>query len=243
MFALLGLRLLISCWLAPEDDMGSYQLFVRHSLLYIDSCYPLPNNHILTNSISRLFYLVHPSFWWSMRLPVLLLGAVGTLGWYVLVLLRTNFRVASLAVGVFSCLQLSLFNAAAGRGYWFILALSGLGFDNVLTLSAPTKGRNRQLPWLALGLLGPVGLYAVPTFSFFLFSAYTWLGGYWLVRAAWRPLRQLGLLAGGDTADRQPAVRSPATGFRSWCPVEQSVCNAGCGPDFLLAQPAGRAFG
>lgn len=193
---LAGFRILLSFWLAPDDDAYSYRMFVRQPLLLISSCYPIPNNHVLTNSISRLFYLVQPSFWWSMRLPVLLLGAVGTLGWYGLLLLRTNFRVASLAVGVFNCLQLSLFNSAQGRGYWLLLALSGLGFDSVLTLSAPL-GRSRQLPWVALALLGPLGLYTVPTFAYFLFSAYGWLAGWWLVHRAWRPLAQGGLLVGG----------------------------------------------
>ena len=193
---LVGFRGLLSCWLAPEDDAYSYRLFVRQPLLLIATCYPIPNNHVLTNSISRLFYLVQPSFWWSMRLPVLLLGAVGTLGWYGLLLLRTNFRVASLAVGIFSCLQLSLFNSAQGRGYWLLLALSGLGFASVLTLSVPL-GRSRQLPWVALALLGPLGLYTVPTFAYFLFSAYGWLAGWWLVHRAWRPLAQGGLLVGG----------------------------------------------
>jgi len=197
LLALFALRAFIGYWLAPEDDIGSYQMFVRHSLLLIGSCYPLPNNHVLTNSISRLFYLVHPGFWWSMRLPGLLLGTVGLLSWYALVVLRTNFRVASFAVGLFSCLEVNLFNSLSGRAYWLILALSGLGFDGVLTLTAPAKGRNRQLPWLALAVMGPLGLYAVPTFAFFLFSAYTWLGGYWLARTAWRPLLQLGLLASG----------------------------------------------
>jgi hypothetical protein len=192
-----GLRVLLSFWLAPDDDACSFLLFVRHPLLLISSCYPIPNNHVLTNSISRLFYLLHPSFWWSMRLPVLLLGAVGTLGWYLLLLVRTNFRVAALAVGLFSCLQLSLFVAAQGRGYGLLLALSGLGFDSVLTLSTPAGGRSRQLPWLALALLGPLGLYTVPTFAYFLFSAYTWLAGWWLLHRAWRSLVQLVLLVGG----------------------------------------------
>ncbi len=194
---LVGLRLLLSFWLAPDDDAYSYRMFVRQPLLLIGSCYPIPNNHVLTNSISRVFYILHPSFWWSMRLPVLLLGALGTLGWYVLLLVRTNFRVAALAVGVFSCLQLSLFNAASGRGYWLLLALSALGFDSVLTLSAPS-GRRRQWPWLALGMLGPLGLYTVPTFAYFLFSAYSWLIGWWLWQRAWRLLVQVGLLGGGS---------------------------------------------
>jgi hypothetical protein len=196
MLVVIGLRLLLSCWLTPEDDAYSYRMFVRHPLLLISSCYPIPNNHVLTNSISHLFYLVHPGFWWSMRLPVVLLGTAGTLGWYLLLLVRTNFRVASLAVGVFSCLQLSLFNAAQGRGYWLLLALSGLGFDSVLRLSA-SLGRRRQWPWLALGLLGPLGLYTVPTFAYFLFSAYSWLTGWWLVRRAWRAVGQVGLLLAG----------------------------------------------
>jgi hypothetical protein len=193
--ALLGLRLFMSVVLAPEDDAYSYRLFVRHSLLLISSCYPIPNNHVLTNSISHLFYLVNPGFWWSMRLPVVLLGSVGTLGWFGLLLVRTNVRVASLAVGLFSCLQLSLFHAAQGRGYWLLFALSGLGFDSVLTLSVPSS--RRQLPWLAMGLLGPLGLYAVPTFAYFLFSVYSWLIIWGFARRAWRSLAQVALLLGG----------------------------------------------
>ena len=193
--ALLGLavltvlRLYYSYTLQPYDDSASYELFVRESWLTVNAAYPLPNNHVGSNALDWLFYQLSSSFWVSMRLPVLLASTGATVLWFLGLLRCSNFRVASLAVGLFSVLQISLYHAVQGRGYWLLMGLGAVGFFALLDLSAACPRRPRAAI-LGLGLGGALGLYVVPTHAYFLFSAYSWLGLVLVQRRAWGKLAQ-----------------------------------------------------
>ena len=212
--ALTALRAYYSAVLAPGDDGVSYEVFVRARLLLLSAAYPMPNNHVLSNTLDWLFYQVHPSFWWSMRLPVLLTSTGATALWFVALLRRSCFRVALLAVGLFSGLQVSFYHAATGRGYWLLVGLGAVGFFALLELTgASTPGaaratslvgaapvlparRRRRAAWAGLVLSGVLGLYAVPTHAYFLASVYGWLGLAAVRRRAWGSLPLLGALGG-----------------------------------------------
>jgi hypothetical protein len=197
-FAVLTLlRIIINRTLVGFDDSASYEYFVRRSLLVVSADYSSPNNHIFNNTLSWLFYQVYPGFWWSMRLPVLLLSTAGTAGWFLGLLRHTSFQVAALAITLFSFLELSLFYAAEGRGYALLTDLSGLGFFCVLGLAGPATqatGPKQAWAWSGLALAGVLGLYTVPTFAYFLVAAYSWLGVCWLRQAAYSRLASLGVL-------------------------------------------------
>ncbi|MBF9220350.1 hypothetical protein [Hymenobacter ruricola] len=168
----------------PEyDDAVSYELFVSKGLVATSAYYPLPNNHVLSNTVSMLFYQVSPGFWWSMRLPVLLQSTAATVLLFVGLVRRTRFRVALVAVGLFCGLQLSLYHAGVGRGYWLFILLAVVGFFSTLELGRP-GGRHRAA-WLGLVLAGVLGTYTVPPFLYVLASAYSWLGLRLLRRRAW----------------------------------------------------------
>ena len=194
LLALTALRVYYSFAIMPGDDAVSYEVFVRASLLTVSAAYPLPNNHVLSNTVSWLFYQGYPGFWWSMRLPVLLVSTGATAGWFLLVLRRSNFRVALLAVGWFSVTQLAFYHSVTGRGYALLGALVAIGFFAVLELLAPVSARRHQVAWLALVVSGVLGLYAVPTHAYFLASAYGWLGWKLARRRLWGALgRAVGL--------------------------------------------------
>lgn len=175
--ALTGLRLLLSLpTVVPAyDDAASYALFVSKGLLAVSSYYPLPNNHVLSNTISWLFFQLHPGFWWTMRLPVVLTATAGTpLLFAGLLREQVRFRPALLATGLFSLSQLSLYHAAVGRGYWLLTGLAGISFFSALRLS---QSRARpQRAWWGLVVSGILGAYAVPTHALVLGSAFSWLG-------------------------------------------------------------------
>lgn len=175
--ALTGLRLLLSMTavVPAYDDAASYTLFVSKGLLSVSSYYPLPNNHVLSNTLSWLFFQVNPGFWWTMRLPVVLTATVGT-GLLFVGLLREKvpFRPALLATGLFSLSQLSLYHAAVGRGYWLLTGLAGLVFFSSLALNRPSAQPQRG--WWGLVVGSILGAYAVPTFALVLGSAFSWLG-------------------------------------------------------------------
>ncbi|MDO7886296.1 hypothetical protein [Hymenobacter cheonanensis] len=190
--ALTALRLYYSLTLQAYDDATTYELFVRESFLAANAAYPLPNNHLLSSALDWLFYQVNPGFWWSTRLPVLLVSTGATALWFLALLRRSSFRVAALAVGLF-CLPLeSLYYAAVGRGYWLLVGLGAVGFFSLLALREGTPNRQRAAA-LALVASGVLGLYAVPTHLLFLAPAYGW----WALRAlARRNGQALGTLLG-----------------------------------------------
>lgn len=201
--ALTVLRTSVSWKLATFDDIASYEFFIRKSLLTVSSYYPAPNNHLFSNTISWLLYQAYPGYWWSMRMPVLLLSTAGTVGWFLSLLRRSNFQVAILATTLFSFLELSLFYAAEGRGYALLVDFSCLGFfcalcltDSLLDATTPkTAGA-----WAGLALAGVVGLYTVPTFAYFLVAAYSWIGFRWLRKSYYPRLISLGLLSAATLA-------------------------------------------
>ena len=199
LLALTTLRLYFGFVIAPGDDGVSYEVFVRTRLLLLSAMYPMPNNHVGSNTIDWLFYQLNPGFWWTMRLPVLLASTGATALWFLALLRRSSFRVALLAVSLFSVLQLSFYHAVTGRGYWLLVGLAAVGFFAVLELvpSAGAGPRRARAAGAGLVLSGVLGLYIVPTHAYFLWSAYSWLGLVALRQRAWKallPLVGLGVL-------------------------------------------------
>ena len=191
LLALSVVRTYMSTSQAGGDDVVSYVLFVRHQLLAVSAYYPLPNNHVLSNTLSWLFYQVHPRFWWSMRLPVLLTSLAGTLVLFAGLRRWLGVGLSALAVGAFSWLQLSLYYAAAGRGYWLVNLLVGVVFFSLLKLCEQTAGQRSA--WLGLVGAAILGCYTVPTFGYVLAAAFSWLGG----QALWQRAYRLVLATGG----------------------------------------------
>jgi len=164
------------------EEIASYEYFVRPGLLAVSAYYPIPNNHILSNAINWVFYQIHPHFWWSMRLPVLLAATAGTVALAAGLLRWTSFRVATGATAAFSCLQLCLYNASAGRGYWLLILLAGLLFFCTLELARTDSRAWQPLAWAGLLMAGLAGCYTVPTFAYALGAALSWLAWYYVRR-------------------------------------------------------------
>lgn len=172
--ALTVLRLYFSLHNPAYDDVASYEVFVSKGWLATSAYYPIPNNHVFSNTISLLFYQLSPNFWWTMRLPVLLICTVATVLLFASLLRRASFGVAAGAVTLFSCLQLSLYHAGVGRGYWLVVLLAGIVFFCTLTLAGTP--RQPRAAWLGLVVAGMLGAYTIPTFGLVLASAFSWLG-------------------------------------------------------------------
>ncbi|WP_310397860.1 hypothetical protein [Hymenobacter sp.] len=186
---LTALRLYFSLFNPEYDDAVSYEVFVSKGLLVTSAYYPIPNNHVLSNAISLLFYQISPAFWWSMRLPVLIISTVATIFLFAATLRRTSYLIALVGTGLFSLLQLSLYHAGVGRGYWLLIGLAGIVFFSMMELLA-ARGR-RRAAWAGLAVAGVLGCYTIPTFVYVLASAFSWLGLAFLPRAQWPRLRRL----------------------------------------------------
>jgi len=214
--ALTAARLYLSLTTPWADDGVSFEYFVRQPLLTVAAYYPLPNNHVLSNTLNWAFYQLHPTFWWSMRLPVLLTSTAATWGLFAGLRCRVGVGPAALAVGAFSWLRISLFHAAAGRGYWLVSLAAGVLFGCLLMLLDPVvedgsdltadsnnsaaaaadgAGPPRRAAWLGLVTASVLGMYAVPTAVYALASAFSWLGGQALWRRDW-PLLGRAVAAG-----------------------------------------------
>ena len=214
---LTAVRVYLSVATPWADDAVSFEFFVRQRLLAVAAYYPLPNNHILANTLAWGFYQLHPTFWWSMRLPVLLTSTLGSGLLFMGVLRRLGYWPALLAAGAMSWVQLSLSHAAAGRGYWLVVVMATTMFLAVLALlaadAAPPPGAagtqrvepgslresgpaaSPALAWAALVGAGLLGSYAVPTFAYVLASAFSWLALRALLTRRWALLATTGALA------------------------------------------------
>ena len=215
--------------LHPEE-IASYEYFVSRGLLAVSAYYPIPNNHILSNALDWAFYQLNPGFWWSMRLPVLLASTAGTAALFALLLRQSNFRVAALATGLFCWLQLSLYNASAGRGYWLLIPLAGVVFFCALKLARTDyETGGQRAAWAGLVLAGVAGGYTVPSFAYALGSALSWLGWHLLRQRRWAEMGRLGGVA----------VSTLAASAALYAPV-LLVSGAGqlFGNGFVAAQPA-----
>ncbi|MGI4874522.1 MAG: hypothetical protein ACRYFX_25475 [Janthinobacterium lividum] len=193
--ALTLLRLYYSLVLQAFDDGTSYEMFVSQRLLVVSAGYPIPNNHVLSNLLDWLFYQLHPGFWWSMRLPVLLTSTGATGLWFLALLRRSSFRVALLAVGWFCMALDSLHLAAIGRGYWLLIGLGAVGFFSLLRLlpgpGLAPGGPARRLAALGLVLSSVLGLYTVPTHFLLVGPLYGWWGLQGLRRRSWPVLTEV----------------------------------------------------
>jgi len=166
------------------DDVPSYEMFASKSLLAVSAYYPVPNNHVLSNSISWVFYHLNPGFWFTMRLPVVLTATVATVLLFLSLLwAQTSYRVAWLSTLLFSLAQLSLYHVAVGRGYWLLTLLAAVSFFSSLALTNGT--RQPRAAWTGLMVSGVLGLYTVPTFALVLGSAFSWLGLSYLRQRDW----------------------------------------------------------
>jgi hypothetical protein len=198
-------RLYLSLTTPWNDDAASLAFFVRHGLLAVSAYYPIPNNHVLANSLAWFFFQIHPSFWWAMRLPVLLTSTLATVVLFSGLLRRLGYWPALLAAGAMSWVQLGLYQAASGRGYWLVVLLTAVLFLALVALLAdeqPLPAASR-VAWLGLVVASILGSYTVPTFAYGLGSAFSWLGGQALLRGRWRLLGQAagaGLLVGVGAA-------------------------------------------
>ncbi|ALW86177.1 hypothetical protein AUC43_14405 [Hymenobacter sedentarius] len=198
---LTAIRLYFSIYNPEYDDAVSYEVFVSKGLLATAAYYPIPNNHVFSNTISLLFYQLSPGFWWSMRLPVLLISTAATGFLFAALLRRASFVVALVATSLFCWLQLSLYHAGVGRGYWLLIWLAGIVFFSMVELLAE-RGRHRAA-WASILVAGVVGCYTIPTFVYVLASTFSWLSLAFLRRerrGQLVPLIMVGALIGVATA-------------------------------------------
>ena len=181
------------------DDVPSYEMFASKSWLAVSAYYPVPNNHVLSNSLSRVFYQLNPGFWFTMRLPVVLAATGATVLLFLgLLWARASFRVAWLSTLLFGLAQLSLYHAAVGRGYWLLTLLAAVSFFSSLAL---TNGTHKpRAAWTGLVVGGALGLYTVPTFALVLGSAFSWLGLGYLRQRHWPALAGLAAMGAAVVA-------------------------------------------
>ncbi|RYY54491.1 MAG: hypothetical protein EOO05_20245, partial [Chitinophagaceae bacterium] len=151
------------------DEITSYHFFVRENWLSVITFYPMPNNHILTNLVSRILSLLSGEFIFVMRLPTVLISIFCTVFLYLCTLRYTNFVIATLSVSFFSFTELGLFYTISGRGYYMLLFASFMLFFATYSLCFST--RSVRFKWFVWLLAGCIGFYTMPPFLYPFFSA------------------------------------------------------------------------
>ncbi|WP_152981542.1 hypothetical protein [Hymenobacter sp. AT01-02] len=148
-----------------DDEITSYNFFVSKGITYVSSYYPLPNNHILYNSICWIFHQLHVNFYWTSRLPTLLISGAGTYLVYLLLLRFSNFTIATCAVFIFCFSPYGLEYAFVGRGYFLLFYLASISFfAGIQLIYEPNK--HKRLSWFSIISSSILGFYTVPTFLY-----------------------------------------------------------------------------
>ncbi|MFD1469568.1 hypothetical protein ACFQ48_15170 [Hymenobacter caeli] len=177
------------------DEVASYDFFIRRGLLAVSSFYPIPNNHVLSDTLSWLFFRLNPDLWFTLRLPVLLTATAGTGLLFGGLVRFGTFRAALVALTLFAWVQLCLYNAVAGRGYWLLMTLAGVHFFAAVALLARPGGP--RVAWATLLLSGVLGCYTLPSFAYVVASAGSYLGLVYLRRRDWAGLGRTAAVAAG----------------------------------------------
>ncbi|SNC64129.1 hypothetical protein SAMN06265337_1018 [Hymenobacter gelipurpurascens] len=190
------------------DEIATYDYFISGGPVAITSFYPIPNNHIL---FSLSCWVVS---WFTshdvlvLRLPTLLISSIGTVVAYALLVRLANFRVATLAVGLFCLSPFTLYYSIAGRGYFLLIVLA-LG-QFFVTLALLHTRRYQQLAWAAFVVLGVLGMYTIPTYIYPLFSLGLWIACTFIRRREGSQLLTLAgatvLIAGGTLLAYSPII-------------------------------------
>lgn len=181
-----------------SEEVASYDFFISRGWLAITGFYPIPNNHILPNTLNWLFFGLNPNAWFTLRLPVLITATVGTVALFAGLVRFGTFRAALIALTLFCWLQLSLYNAVAGRGYWFLITLAGIHFFATIALLA--RPQAPRVAWAALLLTGVLGCFTVPSFAYVVASSAGYLGVVFIRRRAWASVLQTAGLGAGTVA-------------------------------------------
>jgi len=172
-----------------EDELNSYHLFASKGILYVSSYYPIPNNHVLYNTICYLANKVNHNFYWASRTPAFFISLIGTFTTYLLLLRFTNFTVAAFAIFLFCLSPYGLEYSFVGRGYFLLFCFVSLGFFSTIGL-ATSQCKNR-LYWFVLAASSILGIYTVPTYLYPFLSSLFILAIYFLWYRQWQNITRL----------------------------------------------------
>jgi len=181
-----------------SEEVASYDFFISRGLLAITGFYPIPNNHILPNTLNWLFFEINPNVWFTLRLPVLMTATIGTVALFAGLVRFGTFRTALIALTLFCWLQLSMYNAVAGRGYWFLITLAGIHFFAAVALLS--RAQAPRVAWAVLLFTGVLGCFTVPSFAYVVVSSASYLGMVFMRRRDWASILQTAVVGAGIVA-------------------------------------------
>ena len=153
------------------DESVTWAYFVGKPWHVVVSSYQFPNNHVFFSLLAKVTSSLAPFQPWALRLPAFLAGvAIVPLTWAV------GRRFASPRVGLLGAAltavstPLILYSTNA-RGYSLVVAL----FLVMLLLASDVLATGRIRCWVALAVVGALGLYTVPVMLYPLGIVAVWL--------------------------------------------------------------------
>ena len=145
------------------DEIGMYEWFSHHGLLYSVTQWIAPGNHIFYLAVSSVFDGITKDAVWGMRGAATLAAVVNTILFFCLVKkhLHTDRTVAFFAALFYGLTYGVMDYAVRGRGYTFCNLFFLLAF-----LSLGPVCRKEKKGYLLLVVSFVLGLYTVPTFLY-----------------------------------------------------------------------------
>jgi hypothetical protein len=167
------------------DEAWSYVHFSGVGFVQTATFYPLPNNHIFYNLVSRLFCFLPFPAEVGTRLPSFFASLVAT--WYFFKLAHTYFSaaVALFVTILFTAAFPVILYSVVGRGYGFLICFTVLLFYAADHFTGLHMDRKYRLLYISAMT---AGLYTIPSFLFTVLATGGIIGCYDLLRKQWRLL-------------------------------------------------------
>jgi hypothetical protein len=170
--AALGLRLLFLNQPMRYDEALTFTEFASRPLYYGLSYYPDPNNHLLNTLLVHAAFSVLGNQPWVLRLPALLAGVLLVPVTYALARVLYPLRPATavLAAALVGTSSYLVEYSTNSRGY----TLQTLCFVVMLTFVELALRRQSASALLLAGVVGALGVYALPTMIYGIAVAAAW---------------------------------------------------------------------
>lgn len=176
------------------DEAVTWMYFARHDWARALSTYTYPNNHLLHTALVKASAMVLGSEPWVLRLPALFAGLLVLPASWATIHSLYGSRAALIALPLVATSGGMILYSTNARGYMLVV----LAFL-LLLLCARRILAGRQ-DWIALALVGALGLWTVPTMLLPLGAVLVWLGLSLFVENRASQLRKLLVTAGVTVA-------------------------------------------
>jgi len=172
------------------DEAYTFDAYAIHSIRYIVSTYPYPNNQIFSTLLTHLAWKLFGNHLWTVRFSADVAGPAIVPASYAVANELYDARAGLWAAALTAVSAPLIDYSVDGRGY----ALGALLILVLLWIAARVLARDRWLLWGCFSVCAALALYTIPTMAYGVATVAVWLAANAVLRAELRTWRFFGRL-------------------------------------------------